>query len=88
MFTDDMAAKAAAVFFGHGQPGSAVAFREALEVFAPLATAEAREECARIADGYARRAMAANPSAQEAAVAAEHIAEAIRRNAEAHKLSG
>lgn len=32
-----------------------------------------------VADEYARRAMAAQPSAQEAAVAAEHIAKAIRK---------
>lgn len=37
-----------------------------------------RRECAKMADDYAKLSWSANPSAQEAAVAAEHIAQAIR----------
>lgn len=37
-----------------------------------------REACAVLADSYERRAWDAQPSAQEAAVAAKHIAAAIR----------
>lgn len=53
MFTDDDAAKAAAVFFGHEMPGSAVAFREALNVFAPLVVLRSVEACAAKAREYA-----------------------------------
>jgi hypothetical protein len=38
----------------------------------------ATERAAKIAEDYAKRAWAAQPSAQEAAVGAEHIAAAIR----------
>lgn len=43
-----------------------------------IATVDEREACAVLADEYAKRAWAAKPPAQEAAVAAEHIAQAIR----------
>lgn len=41
-----------------------------------------REACAALADKYAALAWKAQPSAQEAAVAAQHIAEAIRNRKE------
>jgi hypothetical protein len=42
------------------------------------ALADERERCAQIADEYAKRARASDPSATEAATAAEHIARARR----------
>ena len=49
-YTEAMAAQAAAVFFGHRHPGSAAAFRDALNVFAPLVSDMEREACAKICD--------------------------------------
>lgn len=49
-FTENEAARAAAVFFGHPQTGSAVAFRDMLNAFAPLVAAREREQCAKIAE--------------------------------------
>jgi P2-related tail formation protein len=40
LVTDEMAAKAAAVFFGHKHAGSVAALREALEVFATILLSE------------------------------------------------
>ena len=52
--------------------------RAVLEKYEYCVRASEREACAKIADSYRARAFAAQPMAQEAAVAAEHIAAAIR----------
>jgi hypothetical protein len=53
----------------------------AAEEIKKLIAAE-REECAKLADDYARRAFSAVHGSDEAGVAADHIAKAIRARGE------
>src|ERR1700752_377839 len=59
-------------------PGTHEMWKQIWQATAQAVRLRTIEECAEVSDGYARRAWDAQPSAQAAAVAAEHISSGIR----------
>ena len=81
MTSPDLIESVARAIWDAGEPYPSRMMDEHVDAFRAKARAAIEavlREAALIADGYAKHAWEAQPSAQEAAVAAEHIAAAIR----------